>query len=116
MGQLVLDNMEFYAFHGHFAEERKIGGRFSVNAVIETDFQKAAITDDLNDAIDYSKVYEAVKAQMDIPSNLLEHLAVRIMDAIYAVSPLISSVTLTVSKHNPAIGGQMGRFSVTLTK
>jgi dihydroneopterin aldolase len=116
MGQLVLNNMEFYAYHGHFTEERKIGGRFSVDIVIETDFQKAAITDDLNDAVDYSKVYEAVRQQMAEPSNLIEHLASRIVDAIYLLSSGITKVTATVSKHNPAIGGHMSRFSVILTK
>ncbi len=30
MGQLVLDNMEFFAHHGHFDEEQVIGGRFKL--------------------------------------------------------------------------------------
>ena len=61
MGQLVLENMEFYAHHGHFDEEQTIGGRFTVDLVIDTDFSKAAETDNLEDAVDYSLVYEMVK-------------------------------------------------------
>jgi len=116
MGQLVLENMEFYAYHGHYAEEQTIGGRFTVDLAIETDLSEAAETDRLEDAIDYSKVYELVKQEMVKPSRLLEHLALRIIKAVYTVSEHITSVKVTVSKLNPAIGGNMGKFSVVLTR
>jgi dihydroneopterin aldolase len=116
MGQLVLENMEFYAFHGHYNEEQTIGGRFTVDLVIDTDFSKAAETDNLEDAIDYSRVYELVKKEMEKPSHLLEHLTRRIVNAVYTASDRIARVTVTVSKLNPAIGGNMNKFSVVLTK
>lgn len=116
MGQLVLENMEFYAHHGHFREEKIIGGRFSVDLIIETELSKASQSDDLQDAVDYSRIYEAVRSQMAESSNLVEHLAARIVDAVYAVSDKITRVTATVSKLNPAIGGSMSKFSVVLTK
>jgi dihydroneopterin aldolase len=116
MGQLVLDTMAFYAHHGHFIEEQTIGGRFTVDLVIDTDFSKAAETDNLKDGVDYSLVYEMVKAEMGKPSRLLEHLAQRIVDAVYTVSERISRVTVTVSKLNPAIGGKMSKFSVIFSR
>lgn len=116
MGQLILDTMAFYAHHGHFIEEQTIGGRFTVDLVIDTDFSKAAETDNLEDGVDYSLVYEMVKAEMGKPSRLLEHLAHRIVDAVYTVSDRISRVTVTVSKLNPAIGGNMNKFSVIFTR
>jgi dihydroneopterin aldolase len=116
MGQLVLENMEFYSYHGHYSEEQTIGGRFTVDLVIETDLTTAAETDMLDDAIDYSKVYEVVKTEMAKPSRLLEHLAMRIINAVYDVSERITNVKVTVSKLNPAIGGNMRKFSVVLTR
>jgi dihydroneopterin aldolase len=116
MAQLVLHNMEFYAHHGHFEEERIIGGRFLIDLTVDTDITKAAETDDLNDAVDYSKIYGAVRQEMKEPARLLEHLSKRIVDAVYSVSGDISKVTVTVSKLNPAIGGSLERFSVILTK
>lgn len=116
MGQLVLENMEFYSYHGHYSEEQTIGGRFTVDLVIETDLSAAAKTDMLEDAIDYSRVYEVVKTEMAIPSRLLEHLAQRIMDAVFAVSNQVASVKVTVSKLNPAIGGNMHKFSVVMSR
>ncbi|MBN1790622.1 MAG: dihydroneopterin aldolase [Bacteroidales bacterium] len=116
MGQLVLENMEFYSYHGHYSEEQTIGGRFTVDLIIETDLTKAAVSDMLDDAIDYSKVYEVVKTEMAKPSRLLEHLALRIINAVYTVSERIASVKVTVSKLNPAIGGNMRKFSVVMAR
>jgi dihydroneopterin aldolase len=116
MGQLVLENMEFYAYHGHYDEEQTIGGKFSVDLVIDTDLSKAAESDSLDSTVDYSKVYELVKKEMGKPSRLLEHLALRIIKAVYTASDHITSVKATVSKLNPAIGGNMGKFSVVLTR
>jgi dihydroneopterin aldolase len=116
MAQLILENMEFYAHHGHYAEENIIGGRFRVDVAIETDITKAASSDELSDALDYSRVYELVKREMNQVSHLLEHVTRRIVDAIRNEFGMAVHVTVTVSKLNPQVGGSMGRFSVTLSK
>jgi len=116
MGQLILHNMEFYAHHGHFREEQVIGGRFSVDLVIDTDLTAVSESNELSDAVDYSRIYEVVRTEMASPSKLLEHLAKRIIDAVYSVSDKINKVTVTVSKLNPAVGGKMDKFSVILTR
>jgi 7,8-dihydroneopterin aldolase/epimerase/oxygenase len=115
MAQLNLENMEFYAYHGHYTEENRIGGRFRVDVAIETDTAKAAASDELSDAIDYSRVYELVKKEMGQVSHLLEHITGRIAKAIRAEFLQINQVTVTVSKLNPTVGGKMDRFSVTIT-
>ena len=116
MAQLVLENMEFYAYHGHYAEEQTIGGRFSVTLVLETDITRVAETDNLEDALDYSRVYGVVKAQMGQTSKLLEHLAARIAEALYREFGNLTRVTVTVSKLNPPVGGKMDKFTVMLTR
>jgi dihydroneopterin aldolase len=116
MGKLLLENMEFYAHHGHYAEENIIGGRFRVDVEIDTDISKAAATDDLAHAVDYSRVYELVKTEMKQVSHLLEHLASRITDSIHAKFSHVTQVTVTVSKLNPPVGGKMDRVSVTVTR
>jgi 7,8-dihydroneopterin aldolase/epimerase/oxygenase len=116
MAQLILQNMEFYAHHGHFTEENIIGGRFRVDVVIETDVSKAAASDDLKDALDYSLVYDLVKKEIHQVSHLVEHVAGRIADAIHAEFKGIGQVTVTVFKLNPPVGGKMDHFSVTITR
>jgi 7,8-dihydroneopterin aldolase/epimerase/oxygenase len=116
MAQLTLQNMEFYAHHGHFTEENIIGGRFRVDVVIETDISKAAASDSLEDALDYSRVYDIVKKEIHQVSHLVEHVAGRIADAIHAGFKNIDHVTVTVFKLNPPVGGKMDHFSVTITR
>jgi dihydroneopterin aldolase len=116
MAQLTLQNMEFYAHHGHFTEENIIGGRFRVDVVIETDISKASASDDLKDAVNYSRVYELVKKEIHQVSHLIEHVAGRIADGIHAEFKGINQVTVTVFKLNPPVGGKMDHFSVTITR
>jgi dihydroneopterin aldolase len=108
--------MEFYAFHGHFREERIVGNKFLVDLTIETDMTIPAESDNLKDAVNYQRVYEIIKGQMETKSYLLEHIAARIIDAIYAEMSGIEKITVKVSKMNPPMGGKIGSVSVVLSR
>ena len=114
MGLIQIENMEFYSFHGHFKEERIVGNKFLVNLTIETDMKAPAESDNLRDAVNYQRVYEIVKQQMEMKSHLLEHIAGRILDAIFSEINGISKATVKVSKMNPPMGGKIGSVSVIM--
>ncbi len=116
MGLIQIENMEFYAFHGHFKEERIVGNKFLVDLTIETDMKLPAESDNLKDAVNYQRIYDIVKSQMGMKSHLLEHIAGRILDAIYAEMQGIEKVTIKISKMNPPMGGQIGSVSVVMSK
>jgi dihydroneopterin aldolase len=116
MGLIQIENMEFYSFHGHFKEERIVGNKFLVDLTIETDMKIPAESDNLKDAVNYQRVYEIVKQQMELKSHLLEHIAGRILDAVYAEMKGINKVTVKVSKLNPPMGGKIGSVSVILSR
>ena len=116
MGLIQIENMEFYSFHGHFKEERIVGNRFLVDLTIETDMKIPAESDNLKDAVNYQRIYEIVKQQMELKSHLLEHIAGRILDAIYAEMKGINKVTVKVSKLNPPMGGKIGSVSIILSR
>lgn len=116
MGEIRIDNMEFYAYHGHYREEQIVGNLFLVDLVIKTSMEKPASTDNLRDAVNYQAAYEIVKREMGRKSNLLEHIASRILDAIHRELPGVEKATVKVSKMNPPVGGRVERVSVTLSK
>jgi dihydroneopterin aldolase len=116
MGLIQIENMEFYAFHGHFREERIVGNKFLVDLTIETDMETPAVTDNLQDAVNYQRVYEIVRSQMGLKSHLLEHIAGRIIDAVYGEMAGIKKLTVKVSKLNPPMGGKIGSVSVVLSR
>ena len=116
MGLIQIENMEFYSFHGHFKEERIVGNKFLVDLTIETDMKIPAGSDNLKDAVNYQKAYEIVKLQMEKKSHLLEHIAGRILDALYAEIEGLKKVTVKVSKMNPPMGGKIGSVSVVMER
>lgn len=116
MSVIRISDMEFYAFHGCFAEERKIGTHFKVDIALTVDTAKAQRTDDINDTVNYLSVYQVIKAQMKESSNLLEHVADRIAEAVLLEFAGVKVVELKVSKLNPPLGGKIGAVSVELIK
>jgi len=116
MGVIRLENMEFYAYHGHFKEEQIVGNKFLVDLLIETNMSNPAQSDDLKDAVNYQKAYMLVKEEMSKKSHLLEHIGKRILDVLFQELKGIEKITVRVAKMNPPVGGKMDSVSVTLTR
>ena len=107
--------MRFYAHHGCFVQERAIGTHFTVDLNFTTDTSRAEVSDNIADTVSYLDVYQVVRTEMQKPSNLLEHVARRVGEAVLRQFPAVTSITVKVSKMNPPLGGQMNSVSVELT-
>lgn len=105
MGQIALEGMEFFAFHGYYDEEQKIGNKYGIDLYIDTDLRRAAETDDLHQTVNYEVLYALVLEEMGTPARLLEHLGHRIIDKVYDRFPFVASVKVSVYKYNPPLGG-----------
>ena len=114
MSLITIENMEFYAYHGHFEEEQKIGTWFSLDLIMDVDTSKAELSDELEDTVDYSAVYQVVKEQMMIPSKLLENVGRRILNTIKERFPEVKDAQLKVRKMNPPLGGQRACVALEL--
>ena len=79
--KIELRRMTFYAYHGVAPQETRVGNTFIVDLILTAPLENAVWSDDLSDTINYATVYETVKAEMAIPSRLLEHAAGRILKA-----------------------------------
>ena len=115
MGFISINSMRFYAHHGCFEQERVIGTNFRVDLRIEVDTNRAEQSDNIADTVSYLDVYQVLKHEMEIPSNLLEHVARRICDAVLAQFAAVKNVTATVYKLNPPLGGQMDSVGVEVS-
>ena len=114
-GIIELEGMEFHAFHGCLERERKEGNTFVVDFYAETELKKAVKSDDLKDTLDYGRVYDIVAEQMAVPSNLLENVAGRILDAVRKEFNEILFLKIRVSKKNPPVNGACSWSRVTVT-
>lgn len=116
MGKILLEGLEFYAYHGFYPEERKIGGQYKIDLTLEFTFGKVLKSDNLSDTIDYGEVCRVVDEEMKIPSKLIEHLAARIIDRVMVEFESINNIQIKLSKMNPPVKVQMLAVSVELEK
>jgi dihydroneopterin aldolase len=116
MGTIRIEQMEFYSYHGCFEEERIVGNRFLVDLEMKTDVSRACKTDNISDTLNYQTAYDMVKEQMKTKSYLLEHIACRILEALFARFPELEEARVKVSKLNPPMGGKIRAVSVELEK
>ncbi len=117
MGWIYIEGMEFYAYHGHFEEERVVGNEFIIDLKIKTDLQPAGRSDQIEDALDYQQIYNLVQEEMKVKSALLENIADRILNAIYIEFPdQVEKVELKISKLNPPLRGKIRNVSIVMSR
>ena len=114
IGTVELVGMEFFAKHGCYAEERKIGNKYTVDVSLRVDMVEAIEADKLEGTVDYEKVYKIVERIMAKEANLLEHVAGQMVGEIRATFKNVQSAKVSVSKHNPPINGLCERARVTV--
>jgi 7,8-dihydroneopterin aldolase/epimerase/oxygenase len=113
---IALEGLEFFAYHGFYPEERKIGNRFGVDITVSANLVGAAVEDKLKQTVNYEELYHLVKEEMHSPAKLLEHLAYNIMHQVFAHFPSVEAVRVSVSKFNPPIGGVGRAATVTMQR
>lgn len=105
--------MKFYAFHGYYDFERRVGNNFivDVDAVVD-------IVGDPNDNIDktlnYEEIYRITEKFMHKKYLLLEGLAYDIGKAIKESDPKVKTVKVALAKLKPPVGGQVDKAVVTI--
>ena len=95
-------------------EEGKIGSDYTVNLEVKTDLRKSSTSDDLKDTVDYVLLNRIVVEEMAIRSDLLEHVAHRIITRIFKEIPEVSRIIVAVSKLNPPIGGDVEAVTIEM--
>ncbi len=115
MGKIIVKNIRVYAHHGCLGEETLIGSEYRVDITVSANLSEAISTDRLSQTVDYVHINRIVKAEMNIPSKLLEHVANRIIGRIFLEILMVEKIKVCVSKINPPIGGDVEMVSVKLS-
>ncbi len=114
--QIELKEMRFYAYHGVSEQEKRVGNTFIVDMTLTAPLEEAIDSDRLEQTINYATLYELVKKEMEQPSQLLEHVAGRIMKRVKQQFRQVKAIELKVAKLNPPFGGDVYSASVILKK
>lgn len=115
MDKILLNRMQFYGYHGLFAEENKLGQRFNVDVELFVDLQKAGQTDEMNDSIHYGHAYELIQRIVEGErKNLIEAVAEAISSTLLASFSLLEACTVKVTKPDPPIPGHYDSVAVEI--
>lgn len=116
MGIIKVENIRVYAHHGCLKEETKIGSDYRVDLEIKANLKTSALSDELADTVDYVLLNKIVFEEMQQPSKLLETVAKRILNRIFKEDALVKKATISVSKLNPPIGGDVEMVTIKMTE
>lgn len=118
MNQIIrLSGIEAIGFHGVLELERENGQTFIVDCELEVDTSQSVVTDNIDHAVDYSKVAELISEQIQTePVNLIEVLADRMALEILNQFLLVKSVEITLHKPQAPISVDFQDVSTTVIR
>jgi dihydroneopterin aldolase len=119
--RITLTGVEALGYHGVLTSERENGQPFIVDVVLHAEIREAGRTDDLARTVDYSEVADVIVAAITgEPLNLIEALAQRIAESIFALESAtrtnVSLVEVTVHKPQAPINVPFSDVSVTIVR
>ena len=112
--EISLENLIFYAYHGVFEEERKLGNKFRVSVSVYIPYRESMKEDELEKTLSYVDLYSIIKEEMEIPRKLMEKLALEIMERIKGEFHEVSRGFIKIEKMNTPIPGMIGNANVVL--
>lgn len=111
---IAIHDAGFFAYHGFYPEEQKIGAKFIVD--VEVNFKPfASMRDDkIANTVDYEVVYAMIAGQMKQTMKLIETVAQAIADRIKTAYPFVTNIRVSIKKLNPPLCGVVGYTEIVI--
>ena len=107
-----LYKLRFHAFHGIYAEEKVLGGKFEVNLLVHFEPVSLPLID-LNHTVNYALLYELVKKEMETPSPILETFVTKLAASVLAQFSIVDEVDISIAKLRPPVINFEGSVGVS---
>lgn len=111
---IKLHKLHFFAFHGLYPEEKQVGAEFEVN--LSVSFLPADTITHLSETINYVKLYQFLKEEMQKPRELLETFVMEVTQSIHVSFPYVKKIEISVTKLQAPIAGFTGNIAVEYSK
>ena len=111
---ILLRRVRVYARHGVAPQERLTGAYFYVDMAVDADISAAMRTDKLDGTVSYADLFQCIKEEMAVPSQLVEHVAGRILERVFRDFPTVNHIRLTLTKENPPMGADCSEAGVEI--
>ncbi len=113
--EIHIDDLEVYAHHGVFPEEKEKGQLFYVNLALYTDTRRAGQQDELTLSTHYGEVCHLVtKWMQEHTYDLIETVAETVAQQILLQYPLVHALDVEIRKPQAPIGLPFGSVSVKI--
>lgn len=112
---IQLKRLRLFANHGLFAEESRAGNEFELDISLQYPVQAPAISA-IEQTINYVDAFAIVSAVFRNREDLLETVAMKMMDELYAAFPFLSAASISINKLTPPIPNFIGSLGVTYSQ
>lgn len=117
MDQIIVEDLQVYAYHGVYPEENEKGQNFYVSVILDTDTREAGLSDDLNLSTNYGEVCRFLHSFLqEHTCRLIETAAERCAEALLLQFPRVRQVTLELKKPEAPITIPFGSVSVKIVR
>lgn len=111
---IYIRGLRFHAYHGVEAQERLTGNDYEMQLRLRVDVSRAVSSDDVADTVNYAEVYRVAAREMAVASQLVEHVAGRVGQALMDRWPEVEGVDIRLTKLNPPMGADCDGAGVEL--
>jgi 7,8-dihydroneopterin aldolase/epimerase/oxygenase len=111
--KVSLEGLRVFAFHGFYSEEQVLGTEF----IIDIDTHLAVFDngkDDLNNTVNYVRLFEIANEEMKITRKLIETVAHSILERIQHEFIAVQSIRVSIRKMNPPMGAEVKNSAIEL--
>lgn len=115
MDKLYLKDVEIFANHGVFEEEKSLGQKFILSLELELDTREAAKTNDLNKSIHYGELCHNIEKEFQKESyDLIETAADKIAKYVLYNYNLVKGVKVLLKKPWAPIGRHLDYVAIEI--
>lgn len=111
---IAIHGAEFFAYHGFYPEEQKLGTKFLVDIEVSYEPFENIEEDSLDNTVDYQQLYEIACTEMKHTRKLIETVAQAIAEEIKAKFGYAEKIVVVLKKMHPPMAGKVEYSSVTV--
>ena len=117
MDKIYLKDVEIFANHGVFEEEKRLGQKFIFDIELELDLSVAGKTGDLNSSVHYGElVYEIEKIVSEKSYDLIETVGEKVCEHILLKYRMIKNAKVKVKKPWAPIGRHLSYAAIEINR
>ncbi|GAB6167642.1 2-amino-4-hydroxy-6-hydroxymethyldihydropteridine diphosphokinase [Clostridium carnis] len=117
MDKIYLENVEIFANHGVFQEEKNLGQKFILCVELTLDLSEAGKKGDLNKSVHYGELCHQIEKEFQSEShNLIETAAEKVAEFILYNYSVVKEVKVTLKKPWAPIGRHLDYAAIEITR